>query len=100
MQYVVFRELSFSDSLITTEVKKENQCTTFIFPGEYASAPYDALIRAAGVEGNSPCSEPVRLPGDVYRPGIRRNISNRVGGGRAVLGIPKSDESKHFGKNV
>lgn len=64
---------------------------------EYPSAPYDALIRAAGVDGHGPCPEPVRLPGDVYRPGIRKNISNRVGGGKAVVGMPKPEESKHFG---
>lgn len=67
---------------------------------EYPSAPYDALIRAAGVEGHSRCPDSRRLPGDVYRPGFRNNISNRVGGGQAVLGIPKSDEGKQFGKII
>lgn len=71
----------------------------YCLTGEYPSAPYDELLRAAGVEGYAPCRDPIRLPGDVYRPGIKRNISNRVGGGKAVLGIPKSDESK-YGKSI
>ncbi|XP_057659000.1 uncharacterized protein LOC130895613 isoform X1 [Diorhabda carinulata] len=35
---------------------------------EYPNAPYDELIRAAGVEGLAPCPEPTRLPGDICRP--------------------------------
>lgn len=41
------------------------------FVAEYPSAPYDELLRAAGVGGLSPCPEPVRLPGDPCRPNQR-----------------------------
>lgn len=35
---------------------------------EYPNAPYDELLRAANMEGGQPCSEPIILPGDWYRP--------------------------------
>lgn len=35
---------------------------------EYPSAPYDQLLRQAGVEGLPPCPEPRKLPGDPCRP--------------------------------
>ncbi|KAK5643980.1 hypothetical protein RI129_007825 [Pyrocoelia pectoralis] len=35
---------------------------------EYPSAPYDELLRTAGMEGLAPCAEPVKLPGDPCRP--------------------------------
>lgn len=65
---------------------------------EYPSAPYDELIRAAGVEGLPPCPEPVRLPGDVCRPLQKENISKRLGGGKACGGVPKMEEAKSCGK--
>ncbi|XP_030761312.1 uncharacterized protein LOC115886356 isoform X1 [Sitophilus oryzae] len=34
---------------------------------EYPSGPYDELLRAAGVEGLPPCSEPIALPEDVCK---------------------------------
>lgn len=39
-----------------------------VFVEEYPSAPYDELLRSAGVDGVPPCPEPVRLPGDPCRP--------------------------------
>lgn len=56
---------------------------------EYPSAPYDELLRSAGVEGLSPCAEPIKLPGDPCRPNQKpiafrpRVISNtkKEGGG-------------------
>ncbi|KAJ3658746.1 hypothetical protein Zmor_010468 [Zophobas morio] len=56
---------------------------------EYPDAPYDELLRAAGVVGAPPCSAPVKLPGDPCRPNQRSVafrpavISNRVGGGKS-----------------
>ncbi|XP_008192890.2 uncharacterized protein LOC103312874 [Tribolium castaneum] len=56
---------------------------------EYPDAPYDELLRAAGVSGIAPCPAPVRLPGDPCRPNQRSIayrpavISNRVGGGKS-----------------
>lgn len=38
---------------------------------EYPNAPYDELLRAAGVQGVAPCPEPVHLPGDPCRPNQR-----------------------------
>ncbi|XP_074025976.1 uncharacterized protein [Leptinotarsa decemlineata] len=48
---------------------------------EYPSAPYDELIRAAGVDGLAPCPEPVRLPGDLCRPIQKSMITRRGPGG-------------------
>ncbi|RZB39491.1 uncharacterized protein BDFB_002097 [Asbolus verrucosus] len=66
---------------------------------EYPDAPYDELLRAAGVAGIPPCPAPLKLPGDpcrpnqksiAYRPAV---ISNRVGGGKSMgEGKSKGDE--------
>ncbi|KAF5277861.1 hypothetical protein FQA39_LY06013 [Lamprigera yunnana] len=34
---------------------------------EYPSAPYDELLRSAGIERLAPCPEPLKLPGDPCR---------------------------------
>ncbi|VEN64659.1 unnamed protein product [Callosobruchus maculatus] len=67
---------------------------------EYPSAPYEELLRAAGVEGLAPCSEPVRLPGDPCRPLKKVSISNRIGGGKACGGLPKSEDPKRNEQNI
>ncbi|KAJ8919383.1 hypothetical protein NQ315_016476 [Exocentrus adspersus] len=72
---------------------------TFSFSVEYPSAPYDELIRAAGVEGLAPCPESVRLPGDVCRPLQKDNISKRVGGGNPCRRIPRMEEAKACGSS-
>ncbi|XP_050507477.1 uncharacterized protein LOC126885096 isoform X1 [Diabrotica virgifera virgifera] len=76
---------------------------------EYPNAPYDELIRAAGVEGLRPCPEPVRLPGDVCRPipkmkGYGRNgaftseeFGRRQGGGSSRGGFIKEDLKQVLG---
>lgn len=69
---------------------------TFITSGEYPSAPYDELIRAAGVEGQPPCPEPARHPSDLCRPLHRLNISKRTGGGKACGGLPRSDDAGKY----
>ncbi|XP_050299765.1 uncharacterized protein LOC126738454 isoform X1 [Anthonomus grandis grandis] len=49
---------------------------------EYPSAPYEELLRAAGVDGHQPCPEPVTLPGDFCKIYTKSRItSNGSGGG-------------------
>ncbi|CAG9856219.1 unnamed protein product [Phyllotreta striolata] len=36
---------------------------------EYPPSPYDLMVAAAAVEALPPCPEPVKIPGDVCRPG-------------------------------
>lgn len=73
------------------------------FLEEYPDAPYDELLRAAGVSGIAPCPAPIRLPGDPCRPNQRSIafrpavISNRVGGGKSSEGRRSEESSSHCG---
>nr|XP_023030098.1 uncharacterized protein LOC111518016 [Leptinotarsa decemlineata] len=67
-----------------SKIGRYNQPNAFMMKpslGEYPSAPYDELIRAAGVDGLAPCPEPVRLPGDLCRPIQKSMITRRGPGG-------------------
>ncbi|XP_031353096.1 uncharacterized protein LOC116178006 isoform X2 [Photinus pyralis] len=59
------------DDLIS-RINKDRLRTTyqvdFCKMQEYPSAPYDQLLRSAGMEGLAPCPEPIKLPGDPCRP--------------------------------
>lgn len=64
---------------------------TYLFVDEYPSLPYDELIRAAGVGGQPPCPEPVRLPGDPCRPNqrpvaFRPATISKMGAGKGIPG--------------
>ncbi|KAG5885849.1 hypothetical protein JTB14_035869 [Gonioctena quinquepunctata] len=72
------------DDLIS-RINKDRLSTTYQVDycnkREYPLAPYDELIRAAGVDGIAPCPEPVRLPGDVCRPLHGAAFTGKVRGG-------------------
>ncbi|XP_017770805.1 PREDICTED: uncharacterized protein LOC108558408 [Nicrophorus vespilloides] len=63
---------------------------------EYPSAPYDELIRAAGLKGGPVCSEPVRLPGDPCRPN-QKPIAFRPGALPNATKIDKISNSTKCG---
>ncbi|KAL1506019.1 hypothetical protein ABEB36_005456 [Hypothenemus hampei] len=62
---------------------------------EYPSGPYDELLRAAGVEGLSRCSEPVTLPEAVCKIYTKSRISGHggKGSGQPCGSIFKSKEA-------
>lgn len=65
---------------------------------EYPSAPYDELVRAAGVSGATPRAEPVRLPGDPFRPN-QRSIAFRPATITNMLQVKKDKSSCGKGFN-
>lgn len=46
---------------------------------EYPNAPYDDLLRSAGIKGTGPCKVPDKLPGDPCR-ALAKDASYRRGG--------------------
>ncbi|KAH1028080.1 uncharacterized protein LOC109533751 isoform X3 [Dendroctonus ponderosae] len=64
---------------------------------EYPSAPYDELLRAAGVDGLPPCPEPVILPGDVCKMYTKSRVTGSGGAksGQPCGGIYKSKEAAY-----
>lgn len=84
---------------IMTRINRDRLRSTyqvdFCNMNEYPSAPYDELLRAAGMMGVKPCSEPVRLPGDpcrpnqkpiAFRPATISKSSNKDGFGASLRG--------------
>lgn len=68
---------------------------------EYPSAPYDELVRGAGVGGATPCPEPIRLPGDPFRPN-QRSIAFRPATITNMLQVKKDKSScgKDFNRGL
>ncbi|XP_076253429.1 uncharacterized protein LOC143191875 isoform X1 [Rhynchophorus ferrugineus] len=65
---------------------------------EYPSAPYDELLRAAGVEGSASCPEPIALPGDtckIYRNSRVTDSGASRGGSHPCGGIHKAKEAAY-----
>lgn len=76
---------------------KSKRNVVFFLSEEYPTAPYEEILRAAGVQGLAPCPEPVRLPGDPCRPN-QKPIAFRPA---TITKIPKTGErcGMYFDKN-